>query len=112
GRESIPGRVTAWGVIRGSDRHLAELALFCRSPERTGAPSAPVLGAMGWGSRGGSRKVQPGGDARFSTNKLFLCRRLVLRNGRRRGRRDRSRWLGLRLCRLHSRKYGRRPRSP
>jgi hypothetical protein len=42
-------------------------------------------------------------------SKLFLSRRLVLRNGRRRRRRGRLR---LRLRRFHSRKHGRRPRPP
>ena len=47
-----------------------------------------------------------------STSKLFLCRRRVLRSGRRRRRRGGSCGLRLRLCRLQSRKRGCGPRSP
>src|ERR1700675_946145 len=48
----------------------------------------------------------------LSTSNLFLCRRRILRSGRRRGRRGGCRWLRLRLRRFHSRKYGRGPGSP
>src|SRR5258708_36495026 len=50
------------------------------------------------------------GRPALSTSNLFLCRRRILRSGRRRGRRGRCRWLRLRL--FHSRKYGRGPGSP
>src|SRR5208337_899815 len=42
----------AWG------RAPREPALFCRSPERTGAPARPLLARWGGGNRGGSRRVQ------------------------------------------------------
>src|SRR6202140_2882911 len=84
GRESISGGVTARRVIRWSDGRLAR---------------PPVcLQQATW----------PGGDARLSTSNLFLCRRRILRSGRRGG----CRWLRLRLRRFHSRKYGRGPGSP
>src|ERR1035441_922308 len=35
----------------------SERAPTCRSPERTGAPNAPAFGAMGWRSRGDSRRA-------------------------------------------------------
>ena len=88
--------MTARQVIQWSDGRLA-------SP-----PALPKPRAKPRGKSKGPAVWLPGRGAQLSTSKLFLCRRLVLRNAWRCGRRC---WLRFRLRRLHSRKHGCGPGS-